>query len=192
MLTLCALITLGALIAASNTGKNSWLYPGLAASVALFAFGWRNDNTDLMAASGLWTVFWSYMLWEKSPSAHHIQVPRLPSIYSRTGDSPLLFLGISKTREGDGDVYEGRILGTALKQKGPDLGAIRKALEEDAVDVARLMVERFDAAKAEGDPGAYTHLVPSYTPADLYRIHTVIPTATIRRNPCLIVEFLEV
>lgn len=192
MFTLCALMTLGALILASNTGKNAWLYPGLAASLALVAYGLKDGNNDLLASSILWSVFWVYMIWEKTPGLQQITMPNLPNIYSRTGDSPLLFMGIAKIRENGGDTYEGRILGTTLKRKGSDLGVVRKGLDEDAVDVARLMVERFDSAMKAGDPGAFTHLVPSYSPADLFRIHTVIPNATIRRNPVLIVEFLEV
>lgn len=193
--TACALLTIAGLILASNSGKDRWLLPAALGTLMTGYRGYMAEDPDLVLASVAWLGFWGYLLlpWRKWMGQARAPAEPMPRIYTRSGEQPLLYVGISKVRLNGVDAYEGRILGTRIARKGPDLGALRLALIEEAREQAKAMVERFTAAQEAGDPGAYTHLVPSYTQADLYRLHTIVPTITVRSNGCMVVaEFLEV
>lgn len=192
MFTACAILSIGGLVMASHTGKDRWLLAGVVASFACLLRGVLSQDPDLIAASAIWSAFWIYLAFcqDKKETRELYQIPR---IFTRTGDQPLLYVGIHKIRVNGADMYEGRILGTSVHAKGLDLTAIRDQLVTEAVAVAQAMVQRFQAAKDAGDPGAYTHLVPTYTPEEMLRIQVCAPTLTIRRlEYCSMAEFLEV
>lgn len=193
MFTICTILSIVGLVVASLKNEDHWLYLGLLSSLALFGYAFRANNLDLAVSSALWIVTWGWLLMaEPVPGRKTQNSVRLPSIYSKTGDSPLLFLAIAKIQTNGACTYEGRILGTRTTRRGMDLGEVRKLLVEDAITMAQTMTTQYKAAVDAGDPEAYTHLVPAYTVEDLYRIHTVVPTITIRREPCAIAEFLEI